>query len=92
MLRTSFGSEMDVPEDVSESFGSETKEPGQAGDPNLNFQDNCDTTTVGTTCNPRLERQTTFQAAKNCSSRKKFVGIRFAPETLLQIALHWEVW
>jgi hypothetical protein len=90
-FRTSSGSETEVPEDVSDSFGTETKVPDKVGDPNLNFQDdNHETATVKTTCNPRLERQTKFQAVKICFWRGTLVGICSAREALIQIALHGE--
>jgi hypothetical protein len=89
-FRTSFGSETEVPEDVSESLGSETKVRDQAWDPNLKFHGNYETTTVGTTCNLRLERQTKFQAVNIFSSRGTLVGICSARETLVQIAVNVE--
>jgi hypothetical protein len=87
-FRTSFGPKIEIPVDVSES--SETKIPDQAVDPNLTFQHSYEIATVGTTSNPRLERQTKFQAVKICYSRWTLVEMCSARETLVQIAVHVE--
>ena len=89
-FRISFGSETEVPEDVSESLGSEATVPDKAWDPNLKLQNSYETATVGTTCNLRLERQTKFQAVNIFSSRGTLVGICSARETLVQIAVNVE--
>ncbi len=91
-FRTSFGFETEVPEEVSESLGSEATVPDKAWDPNLKLQNSYETATVGTTCNPRLECQTKFQAEKICFLRRTLVGICSARETLVQIAAHQELY